>query len=62
MNKEGIKILLVEDDEDDAFFIKDLIAERELDPRRLLNTRLIPNPLWIFSITLILMFAFLISV
>ena len=33
MNPEGLKILLVEDDEDDAFFIKDLIAERDLNPR-----------------------------
>lgn len=33
MEKEGLKILLVEDDDDDAFFIKDLIAERELNPR-----------------------------
>ena len=42
MNKEGIKILLVEDDEDDAFFIKDLIAERELDPRPIIKHA--PNP------------------
>ncbi len=37
MNKEGIKILLVEDDEDDAFFIKDLIADRQLDPRPIIK-------------------------
>ena len=42
MDKEGIKILLVEDDEDDAFFIKDLIAERELDPRPIVKHA--PNP------------------
>ena len=42
MNKEGIKILLVEDDEDDAFFIKDLIAERELNPRPIIKHA--PNP------------------
>ena len=43
MNKEGIKILLVEDDEDDAFFIKDLIAERELNPRPLIKHALNPQ-------------------
>jgi len=42
MNKEGIKILLVEDDEDDAFFIKDLIADRKLDPRPIIKHA--PNP------------------
>jgi signal transduction histidine kinase len=43
MNKEGIKILLVEDDEDDAFFIKDLIAERELSPRPTIKHALNPQ-------------------
>ena len=43
MNKEGIKILLVEDDEDDAFFVKDLIAERELDPRPIIKHALNPQ-------------------
>jgi signal transduction histidine kinase len=43
MNKEGIKILLVEDDEDDAFLIKDLIAERELDPRPTIKHALNPT-------------------
>ena len=43
MNKEGIKILLVEDDEDDAFFIKDLIAERELNPRPIIKHALNPQ-------------------
>ncbi|NIP99221.1 MAG: response regulator [Nitrospinaceae bacterium] len=33
MVDETLKILLVEDDEDDAFFIKDLIAEADLHPR-----------------------------
>lgn len=42
MNKEGIKILLVEDDEDDAFFIKDLISEGELQPRPVIKHA--PNP------------------
>ena len=42
MKKEGIKILLVEDDEDDAFFVKDLIAEGELDPRPIIKHA--PNP------------------
>ena len=43
MNKEGIKILLVEDDEDDAFFIKDLIADRQLDPRPIIKHALNPQ-------------------
>jgi signal transduction histidine kinase len=43
MNNEGIKILLVEDDEDDAFFIKDLISERELDPRPTIKHALNPK-------------------
>ena len=43
MNREGIKILLVEDDEDDAFFIKDLIADRELDPRPIIKHALNPQ-------------------
>ncbi len=33
MNKESLKILLVEDDEDDAFFIKDLMVEGDFEPR-----------------------------
>ena len=43
MNKEGLKILLVEDDQDDAFFIKDLIAERALDPRPIIKHALNPQ-------------------
>jgi two-component system NtrC family sensor kinase len=43
MNKEGLKILLVEDDDDDAFFIKDLIAERELDPRPIIKHAVNPQ-------------------
>lgn len=43
MNPEGIKILLVEDDEDDAFFIKDLISERGLDPRPVIKHALNPQ-------------------
>ena len=33
MEKEGLKILLVEDDEDDAFFIRDLMVDGEVEPR-----------------------------
>jgi len=43
MNPEGLKILLVEDDEDDAFFIKDLIAERDLNPRPVVKHALNPQ-------------------
>lgn len=43
MSKEGLKILLVEDDEDDAFFIKDLITEQELDPRPIIKHALNPK-------------------
>lgn len=43
MANENLKILLVEDDEDDAFFIKDLIAELELDPRPAIQHALNPN-------------------
>ncbi len=43
MSKEGFKILLVEDDEDDAFFIKDLITEQELDPRPVIMHALNPK-------------------
>lgn len=43
MAESGLKILLVEDDEDDAFFIKDLIAERELVPRPVIKHALHPK-------------------
>lgn len=43
MNPEGLKILLVEDDEDDAFFIKDLIAERDLNPRPVIKHAINPQ-------------------
>ncbi len=43
MSKEGLKILLVEDDDDDAFFIKDLITEQELDPRPVIKHALNPQ-------------------
>ena len=43
MNPEGLKILLVEDDEDDAFFIKDLIAERDLNPRPVVKHAINPQ-------------------
>lgn len=43
MSKEGLKILLVEDDEDDAFFIKDLITEQELTPRPVIKHALNPK-------------------
>ncbi len=43
MNKEDLKILLVEDDEDDAFFIKDLISERDLNPRPVILHALNPK-------------------
>lgn len=43
MIKEGLKILLVEDDEDDAFFIKDLITERDLHPRPVVKHALNPQ-------------------
>ena len=43
MKSEGLKILLVEDDEDDAFFIKDLIAERDLNPRPVIKHALNPQ-------------------
>jgi len=33
MVQQGLKILLVEDDEDDAFFIKDLMVEGDMEPR-----------------------------
>ena len=43
MADTALKILLVEDDEDDAFFIKDLIAERELVPRPVIKHALNPH-------------------
>jgi len=33
MDKQSLKILLVEDDEDDAFFIKDIMADSGVEPR-----------------------------
>lgn len=43
MDKQGLKILLVEDDEDDAFFIKDIMADSEVEPRPVIKHVLNPK-------------------
>ena len=43
MDKQTLKILLVEDDEDDAFFIKDIMADSGVEPRPKIKHALNPK-------------------